>query len=239
MKKSMSLKRKLLSGIIVALLGLMLSSCFVSAAPSFNVSAARMKRDIRGRSVNITINGVNQMFIAEPSEIKKFIIKSRKLSNHGQKVTVTTYALFNRDIAIVKTKATLVYEYKDKKWKCTKVTIGNSSLNSVNLKGTWKGTYYSSGREVGCTLEIKNISLDGFANGVFSFYATPSNPQFKSGSYKITGGCSLQSGQASFLYDGWIDKPQSFSPLDFNKCYLDLSRKRIKGNYSLSIERVD
>lgn len=239
MKKGMKLKMKVLLGVVIALLGLMISSCFVLAAPSFNISAARMKRDINGHSVNITINGTNQVFVADTSEIKKFIIKSRKFSNNGQKATVTTYALFNRDIAIVKTKAVLVYEYKNNKWKCTNVTLANSTLSSVKLKGTWKGIYYNQGKEVGCTLEIKSVSSDGFANGIFSFYATPSNPKFKSGSYKITGGCSLKTGQVSFVADGWIDKPTNYNTLDFDNSFLDLSRKRIKGNHSLSIERID
>ncbi len=218
---------------------LMLCSIFpsapltVQAAPKFKVSNASLKKTLNNYSVRITIDQKEQRFVIQNKDITKLSVKSRKYSQGGKKVTVGATAYINRKIATVKTNVSITYVLKKNKWKLSSVKFGKASLSSVNLKGTWTGTYVAPQGQTKAKIVISRVSKDGYATGKFYFSATPTNPKVPSGSYTITGGYDKKTGKVTFAGDEWISRPSGYDILDFY-CYLDLKSKKIK-SYSNSL----
>ncbi len=209
----------------------------VQAAPKFNVSNASLKKALDNYSINITINKKAQRFIVKSKEITKLSVKSRKYAQGGKKVTVAATIYINRKIATVKTTASMTYSLKKNKWKLSSVKFGKASLSSVNLKGTWTGTYVAPQGQTKAKIVISKVSKDGYATGKFYFSATPTNPKVPSGSYTITGGYDKKTGKVTFAGDEWITRPSGYDILDFY-CYLDLRNKKLKSyNNSLVLTK--
>lgn len=240
-KKNMKQLKRVLCLTLVILLtigifpGMTMSA---QAATKFNVTAKQMMKALDGYSIKATINSKEQRFTVKQSEITKFTVKSKTYSLDKKAVTVKALTYINRTVATVKTTATMKYKLKGKKWKLSSVSFGATTIATINLKGTWKGTYVAGQGQTSAQFNIEEVSKDGFASGTFFFSPTPTNPKIPSGSYTITGGYDKATGKVTFASDEWISHPDGYTLIDFYG-YLDLKNKKIRSNeYSLSISKV-
>jgi hypothetical protein len=149
-------------------------------------------------------------------------------------MTVKAAIIINREVASVKTYATMKYNLKKSKWKLESVTFSTPSIYKVYLKGKFTGKYTAQQGETKATFIIDNITKDGFATGTIKFGPTPTNPNIPEGSYKIKGGYDLETGKVTLAASEWIDRPSGYNTLDFYG-YLDLENKGIKANNHLAI----
>ncbi|MEX5728584.1 hypothetical protein Ga0609869_001937 [Rhodovulum iodosum] len=81
------------------------------------------------------------------------------------------------------------------------------------LRGTWSGYYYCSQGPTSFDLILDGVTIDDWlVEGVFSFYAHPSNPEVPSGRFKVH---ALMTGEDEFIVvpKGWIERPGSFNQI--------------------------
>lgn len=236
------MEKKIISTFLTVLMVLGMFQAFTvntQAAVKFKVSASQMKKDLRGYSVKIDIDGQEERFIVNQNEITKFTTRSKKYNVRQKSETLQATVYINRTVATVKAPVTLKYNLKGKKWKLSSVKFAKGTLSSVNLKGIWVGTYVAGQGQTKAQFNINEVSKDGYASGIFNFSATPTNPDVPSGSYSIKGGYDKNTGKVTLAGDEWIDQPSGYEIVDFYG-YLDLKNKKIRtdeDNYSLSISR--
>jgi len=218
----------------------------ITYVPSVNVQAAKktsvtkkmMKKSLKGQIISVTVDDEEQRFVAEPSEIKKIKVKSKKYSKNHKKAKIVAYAYFDRDVAVVKTKTVLKYKLVKKKWKLVSLKLGQSSISSIRIKGTWEGIYSLEQGETKAKIIIDKVTKGGKASGIFCFSALPTNPNVPTGLFYISGGYELKTGKIGFLAGEWIEQPYGYQKMDFSG-YVDLRCKCLRSkDYSAVMFRV-
>ncbi len=235
----MNKKRRwaVLSGLLFMLMFL----CFAPkayAAPKFNVSEANMKKAIAKYSVRVPVGETEQRFAFKDKEITKIVIKNKSYSAATKTETVKAVVYIDRSVAVVRASVNMKYKYKNGSWKCTSVNIGRGVISQIKLKGTWKGTYVANQGKTGVTIKITRVTSDGYLDkGLFSFYATPTNPKVPSGSYTLKGGYDKSTGAVALYGKEWVSKPSTYFMIDID-AKVDLEKKKIvSDNYQLSISK--
>lgn len=234
------MKKRIVGMILACLLVVGLAPGFAvqtQAAVKFKVSQKQMKKAVEGRTVKVIVNNKEQRFKVKASEITKFTVKSKLYSYNRKNVTVKAAVNIDRKVATVRATATLQYKRKGKKWKLTSVRLGKGKIVSIQLKGTWNGTYVANQGKTKARFVIDKVSDNGRFSGIFYFSAVPSNPTVPSGSYTITGRYDKAKGSVTFIGNQWLIKPYTYSIIDFHG-HLNLSNKRIySSDYSLNISK--
>ena len=224
--------RKLVSALLllVMLMSLAIPVSYAQAAeneirPGFTVSVAKMKKDISKYSVSVTVKGGQQRFAFRPSEIKKFTVRSKTYSKKIETVKATV--LIDRKVATVKANVTIKYKYTGSGWKLSSVVFTKTSLYSIELKGTWNGTYIAYQGKTKVRIDIKSVTRDGFiSKGTFNFSAVPTNPSVPSGSYTLKGGYDKQTGEIVFAGSEWLVHPSGYIFIEIH-AWVDLVNKKI------------
>ena len=193
--------------------------------PDFTVSVSKMKKDISKYSVSVTVKGSQQRFAFRPSEIKKFTVRSKTYSKKIETVKATV--LIDRKVATVRADVTIKYKYTGNGWKLYTVGFGKTSLNSIDLKGTWNGTYVAYQGKTKVKIIIRSVTRDGFiSSGTFNFSAVPTNPSVPSGSYTLKGGYDRQTGEVVFAGNEWLVHPSGYIFIEIH-AWVDLVNKKI------------
>lgn len=233
--------KKLLSFLLTTVL---VCSCILSQSldtyaktKAFNITKAQMMNVVSKYSVSVLVASKEQQFKVNKAEIEKFTIKSKKYSSKKTKMTVKTTFLIDRTVATVRVNATLKYQLKKNKWKLSSCKFTKTSIESIPMKGTWKGTYTARQGQTQAEIVVDEVSDDGSMSGVFAFSATPENPNVEDGSYSFVGTYDTVSGKVSFIGKEWIDRPSGYSMM---RVYgrVELTKKKIVSTiYNLSIEK--
>lgn len=203
----------------------------------FNITKAQMMDTVSKYSISVVVANKEQKFKVNKSEIEKFTINSKKYSSKKTKMTVKATFLLDRTVATVQVKATLKYQLKKSKWKLSSCKFTKTSIASIPMKGTWKGTYIAKQGQTQAKIVVDEVSDDGTMSGTFSFSATPDNPDVEEGSYSFSGTYDIKSGNVSFIGKEWIDRPAGYSMM---RVYgrVELVKKKIVSTiYNLSIEK--
>lgn len=234
----MKLVKKLFAGLLTLVLLLtIIPSKFTVQAATLKKTEEQLKADIAKFSVTVTVNNQNQRFAIKKSDISKFNVRSTKYNKKKTQATVKSYIYINRDVATIKGNVTSVYKYKGKKWKLASVTYTKTSLYSFDPRGTWNGTYTAGQGETKITIEIPDVTADGFfIDGKVYFSALPTNPTVPSGSFSLIGGYDLTSGKINFSGNQWIEQPDGYSMINFD-AYIDLVNKQITGTNQLVLKK--
>ncbi len=109
---------------------------------------------------------------------------------------------------------------------CNDFTVSKvNSINAAQLNGDWVGTYRCGQGDTGLTLSV--TGEDQYLEAIFSFYATSSNPNVPSGSYRMRGVYNGQ-GTIDLEFVEWINRPSGFDHLNF-EASVNLSTEEIRG----------
>jgi len=205
------------------------------------VAEDMIKAGLAGYTVPVIVNGIEQRFELNASDITKIKMKSQKISKDGKTLTVKAQLYIDRKVATVKTTATAKLKLKNEVWKVKDVSFKGTSIYKIPLKGTWKGTYTASQGETAVTIKVNKISKDGYiTKATFKFGSTPTN-KVPEGSFKLTGGYDKTTGQVSFLGDEWIKKPQEIGRVWYTIdliCFVDLNKECLTGDYSVVLTKA-
>lgn len=191
-------------------------------------------KDINNRSLSIYVNDEEQTFAVKKQDITYFKVTSQKYSSKNSVMTVKSAIVINRDIASIKTYATLKYKLTNDEWKLKSVSFSKPSIYRIYLKGSFTGKYKANQGETKVTFIIKNVTKDGFATGTMNFGPLPTNPSVPTGSYKIKGGYDTETGKITFVAGEWIEHPKGYNTLDFYGS-IDLENRGIKGDHFLMV----
>ena len=238
------MKRRMMRVTIICMLIMLVFSTFVpqqssaETQPKFNVSLSTMKKDLSKHSIVVKVKGADQRFSFKTSEIKRFVVNSKKQTKKVETIKATVY--IDRDVAVVKAKVTMKYKYNGRKWKISSINYTNTRIQSIKLKGKWTGTYIAQQGKTKVDINIKSVTSDGYiTDGLFSFSAVPTNPSVPFGSYTLKGGFDKQTGEITFAGDEWIEHPNTYYMIEIH-AYVNLIRKRItspSNSYSLDLRR--
>ena len=91
---------------------------------------------------------------------------------------------------------------------CATLPEDGSPSSAEKITGKWVGNYKCSQGITGVTLELLG-SKDGFVEGTFQFYPTPSNPGAATGKF-IVRGVYFSDGRLELGRGAWIEYPEGY-----------------------------
>lgn len=184
----------------------------VKPGMELDVTNETLINDISGQTFEYGTNdytsilATGQVITVGKDEISDFVIEDMESSEKG---TVKKYycscklskqnAEFTLDIEVQ-------YNYTGSgEWE-TWVEI-SAECDSINLEGSWTGSYNKAGGGGSAALEITDIGSDGTVTGVFSYTPNRVDKTSQQGSYSVEAEIVLSTLKVHFKAGEWIDYP--------------------------------
>jgi hypothetical protein len=92
----------------------------------------------------------------------------------------------------------------------------NANIHTVDILGTWSGSYTCSQGLTALVLEVYSIDNSSEIRAVFSFSAHPSNPGIPSGRFNMAGSYSQHDNTIDLQGKDWIERPQNYETVDLS-----------------------
>lgn len=103
----------------------------------------------------------------------------------------------------------------------------NTNIHSVDVLGTWSGSYTCNQGLTALVLEVYSIDNSSEIRAVFSFSAHPSNPDIPSGRFNMAGSYSQQDNTIDLKGKDWIERPQGYETVDLSGAFRTINSDQI------------
>jgi len=180
---------------------------------AFDGSEIKIKADIYSNPVILPGSYGEQQVKVDESTLTNFV--SQVGAYDWDSRTVNVQASFNvvKKLATLKVDANISYVYNAGGWQIDRIQY-SPVVESVSIKGSWKGYYTTWSSKPSLTLKISKQDAENMLKGTFTFGPSANAPDFESGSFSVIGGIEKENLAVNIKGNEWVEQPDGFSMVD-------------------------